>query len=455
MANKKYIKFPSHGINTGLTSIMYQVVDFIKNPYPENFFNYTYINTKYELKNIYRDDSRIDQVREISKPLPPKLIAIYEIPDGFKTEDTGNGLTPMYHYMSQYLDTSLRNYMPVYNDPYGISLHTSDIRIRINLGLSFELASKSDQLSFTSSLYNNFKFHNGYRFRNFRAFYQASNMMVDIMKKALYDSPEIQHDEEKFDQYLQNNSAIDGKYGGFRVMMNENKTKKFYYIERIYEQIYFQFTEEPEVSEGEQNGQIFSKYTVRIPGFFEIYIPITYIMVIPEIVNSKSFNDFLIAKNEPILGNTFQIIDIPEKDKLDSTRLHSRITPDSKYNTVYQETDINTTSTEESFNLFDWLNDTVDKSEDLEAFIYYMHDKPYSEVFDDEHIRFEMFEHKYLVDKDYMTIEDNYDLTIKNCFTSMTYTMRIVASHNKMKTIRRLYSQYKQQIDEQETIEGG
>ena len=451
MGTKKIIKYPILGLNSALTTIMYQVVDFVKQPFTNDFFKYIHVDTKNGFKDMYKSTEPGSKMKRLQKSEYPKLVALFDLPDGLKSNDTGIGKMPMNRFNSEYTDSSMNNYNNFYIDNYGISMYSSDIRIRVNVGLRFEVKTREDQLSLAAMLLDSHKFQGyGTRLINLVTRFQIPNQMMHFLSTVLINNSKEEADIKIFDDHLENYSMLatearyekeDIKVGGIKhVFFNGDKEKDYYQLERLYRKIYFQFTGEPELSDGDMTGKVFKQHTISATGFFELYVPISLIMQVPKMINTHKVSDILTMSNKPMRDTELQVREIQSTE---NNTVMSRYEPDSKYITIHDERNIQFELKTEKFNLLQYLNDTKEKSIELQVLLLSMKNKKYSELFLENELRFTMYEGQYILDEgDLLKIDDDYNVTVIENIVQFDYTILIKCDKTYMLKLIKDYEAY-------------
>ena len=428
MGTFNYMLYHSTGLNIGLSSLMYSIANFVKTKFSPGYFNHVEVNTRNEIINMYKDKQYRNKIRKIKCP---KMVAIFNVPNNFKTTDSGLGQLGMLNYPSQGIPQDLRNYIPIFQDKNNITISVNDIRIRIEVNFMFDFNSKDDQIQFMTELYTKHKFHYGYNLENIGVDFMLPLEMCIALKSMLFsnnssveDSSIIFNNESQleFENYLKTHSN-----GGIETKYIENADKKlipFYIMKRIYKKLYYQASEEPDGSENNKKSDVYSMHRVTFPAFFEVWIPLNYVMVVPKVflnytnlVFKNNTGKFLFDTNKYDTSDCkFQADKLTEKTFLGLTG-KQYYGPNNIE--LYKEKDIILTNNIEQFNIVEYITYAYDNMDEyknntnLNLLIQVLTNFNKDEL--KNKISVIMYSGKYTLDEGlFISIDNNWNVTIKN-----------------------------------------
>lgn len=433
MNEERYITFPVTSNNIALVNLLHTLIDkMIVRHFPPNFFKGgVNIDTKTGFRDLYKnnqsknlnnsinnEDGAINQ--NVSKINLPRIITTFDF-NSFETKETGIGAAAYSQYVNtNVLRKDLRGYYTFFNDyDNNIKLLTTDLRIKVNFNITFDLDTRNDQMSLLTYLYNIIKFNAPVWYNDIPVdFILPNNLMLGLFR-ILYGQLPMNENIELFSQYLEkySNKIINTKY------VSGDKNSIFFTMNRVYKNVYTQMNGEPEISEPESKDLVFSKFGVTCNGFTEFYIPISYIFTSPDIVRNVPISDFLFISENPTMDNTFRIRHIPSIPK--STFSKNKPYVPLSYIKILEE-DFFVDSPIVELDFIDAF------PEEMQKIIKSIPKNEYNSIF-----KILFYENLYPLDDDYVEYINNDDtyfyFKIKDCDVNSKYSILIFADEIELK----------------------
>lgn len=449
----KFINMNYHapGLNIAISKIMNAIAKFIELKFDPGYFGCIEVDTRNGMRHMYSDR----QYRAKIGDLPtPKMAVQYEIPPSLNTEDSGFGILPMRHYPAQGFPTGGSGYVPIYHDMNNMIVKRNDIRIRIKANFLFAFDTRGDQLNFLVNFYNLIKTYYGCMIKGINTDLLLPKDMILLMRNILLPDSFYKETKRKtiswendtqlvFEKYLSDYS--NNKFQAFfakNIMENgEYRYTPHYYYRRDYDSIYFGADGEPEAEDGERVGDIFGEWRVNFTSFYELWIPMNYVISIPKILADRANQIFYSKTNSYFLRTKEYTEDNSHVlEKLNIERINQEKRP--KYSRemviMYQEQDLMLETEIEIFSLPEFIkgslsiiNDPKEK-ENAEVLIEMMKNKKKSEV--ENYIGIEIYcADRFLDHGVYVFIDNEWGVTIKNKVTNIEHSLFIYGNEKYIK----------------------
>jgi len=298
---ERFIMFPATSVNAGLVNVLGVLTNMmIVRNFPPNFFKGgVHIDTKTGVRDMYKHERQNNEVSEkrenVSKINKPRLIVSYNFRN-FDTKETGLGSAAFSQYPgSQVLRKDLRGYWRFFQDEdKGISLYTSDLRVKVDFEIIIDVATRDDQISMMTYLLNMIKFNSGHRYENIPTKFTLPNSLSYGLYKILYATIPAKDNIDIFAEYLKthSNDSIVQEFA-------DGKADSSYFrMMRIYDNIFVRMNGEPEMADPESKDLIYDKFSITFGGFLELYLPNSYIYKSPDTVGSTIISNILFISDK-------------------------------------------------------------------------------------------------------------------------------------------------------------
>jgi hypothetical protein len=368
------IIYPGGGIHQGLVDCYHGIGHYIMDKFPQGYFRSVQFNTK---DGFYSQYYKLKRSRMkghtgvFEQKRTPRFIFVIDDKNNDLPEPGFSAAPNPYIWPLNFgIHPHLSDYLEFFKDPSGISLYTTNRRMRVDFEVIIEHESASDQESSLNYFENTIKVMYGDRLFGITGGFILPNDMMKFMRTTLYfntiqDIKKEKNGEIRDRLYNEIQKDFDNrlvKYSSNQILpkINPNNPNKRYYIyNRTYNQIYFQITAPPNKSDGEKRNEIYDKFTVTAAGFFEIYKPVSWVLKSPDIVDGVLFNDIVQVSREmnkkgqrsPIGFAPF----VPNFKTLPSRIL--TFVENQKYTCEYTEYEITFDNKKDNFDLIEWLAD--------------------------------------------------------------------------------------------------
>ena len=299
-SEERFIVFPASGVNNGLVNVLDTLANgMIAGRFPPGFFKGgVHIDTRTGIRDMFRTERQTtndNKKEDYAKIKKPRLLIGYNF-HNFDTKDTGLGPASFGQYPNTHvLRKNLNGYWKfMRDDARGIEMLTSDLRVKVDFDITLDMATRDDQLSAVTYLYNIIKFNRGVWYEHLKTVFTLPNSMMHGLYKCLYGPHPPKGTDELFGKYLVENSGG----GVVQEFMNGHRDKSFFRMKRNYDKLYVQMNGEPEMADPETKDMVYDKFSVTFSGFLELNLPIAYILHTPDMINNSIVNNSLFVSQE-------------------------------------------------------------------------------------------------------------------------------------------------------------
>jgi len=448
MIDRRIGVWPATGVAPGIIQLEQNFGNMILNKFPKGFINSWHFDDKANMKtsftntkvNIFQNSS----TSQYTQQKKPRLTVIFNNTNGSQTDAAGGDESPFTYPLVQGIHPELNGYIPIYKDPNGIEIRMSHKRNRITFNAILEVESLADQENCQNLIENMFKMQYGSFMEFVDTKYILPNDMINTIFKVLYAQeiaalPRVESEDEKDKLYeeigkdfydtLRKYSSCNGISQYTR---KNNPTDNYFLYNMIYRKLYYEITSRPEKTDGEKIGSIFGKYTITFDGFFEYVRPISYILIMPDVIAGNSVSEVLRSS-----GNIDYFRDhnpagfMKYYGKKDSLPLQIKQDLEgNEFEIIYTEVDLTLDSPSDFIDIPEWMVDSKykDKLTLYASFMKTLKDN-------DE---FKKYFHVHLYDNNDNTPVDKRDLNwdgevlhIGNTDSTLLYKMYILANKTK------------------------
>lgn len=437
--NERIGMWPASGVHTGVVDVMHAIGNSVLAKFPKNFFKSFQYDTKNGYYSQYTQTKRTPlkgQDGKVVQQLKPRFTCIYNHRNN-DTKETGLGdVDPFLYPMSQGFHPDMHHYFRIYEDDKGMTVYTSNKRVRVEVEIIAECETQYDQEVILSYFENTQKMQYGTELHGIRASFIMPNDMIRFMRAALYynnlQTASSEHDKDLrvklFDEIQNAFNAHLIKYsnkGIYPYKDPKNPNKYFYLMDRIYNSIYWQITSPPEKGDGDRKGEIYEKFTVTMSGFFEFSKPINYMVKLPDIMGGILIDDIMKISIEPsdLLEQkpTGFLPRVPKRSQIpDYVRPYIE---NGEFELLYKETEFVADAPKDSVDLLEWMEPHIN-SDHLKE-VYSMMKEMSSEDFN-KLIRTFVYENNVLIDPIYDAIVDDKIIYLSNTDDGKIYSLYVL-----------------------------
>lgn len=252
--------------------------------FPENYFKSNYLDTKRNMQDMYKND------RYLNDTNLPCVMTTYEVDDDPK--ETLEQIDWPHNYASHYLAGGQLStyYWKIYENPVNhIQIYMIPVRKKITLNYKYlfpDLYSRDDIYEW---MLTHFRYNGSPETYGVDSIILAplpSNMLDYIATIEGYDLDK-EDDMKTFRRELMSFSHNRFLYRKYDMEKNVGMMTLMY----SHPQMQIVHDTRPEKGEGEQTGQVKSKYEITERFTFEPYFPIGFIVRMPEVVDGKQVPD--------------------------------------------------------------------------------------------------------------------------------------------------------------------
>lgn len=365
--------WPAIGISSGIVELEQNFGNMILNRFPKGFINSWHFDDKQNIKtgyvntkvNILKNstDSKYTQQKK------PRLTVIFNNTNANQEDAAGGAESPFTYPLVQGVHPELNGYIPIYKDPNNISIYMSHKRIRTTFQVIVEVESLGDQENTLNMIENTFKMQYGSFLEFISASFILPNDLINTIYKVLYyqelmEIPNIESEKEREKEYdaigkdFYNTLNKYSSCNGISQYNRSNNPKDNYFLyKQIYRQMYYEVTTRPEKTDGEKIGSVFGKYTVTFDGFFEFEKPISYLLVMPDVVAGNSVTEVLKSSGNIDYFRDFNPTGFMKYYKRPES-LPKAVQFDmeaDEFQILYTESDISMESPSDAIDLPDWI----------------------------------------------------------------------------------------------------
>lgn len=366
--------WPATGLAPGIVQLQQNFGNMILNKFPKGFINSWHFDDKQNMKTGFvntkvniLNNSAASQYTQQKKP---RLTVVFNNTNANQEDAAGGIESPFTYPLVQGVHPEMNGYIPIYKDPNDIRIYMSHKRIRTTFQVIVEVESLGDQENVLNLVENLFKMQYGSFLEYFSTKFILPNDMINTIFKVLYaqELEQIKYLESE----KQKKELYDGigtefyntlhKYsscnGISRYNRENNPNDNYFLYEQIYRKLYYEITTKPEKTDGEKIGSIFGKYTVTFDGFLEYEKPISYILVMPDVVAGSSVTQVLQSSGNIDYFRDFNPSGFMKYYKRRAS-LPKAVMYDmegDEFQILYSETDISMESPNDVIDLPDWIN---------------------------------------------------------------------------------------------------
>ncbi len=439
MATFCYLTFPTTEIKTATDSIFYAVANYVIKKFPQRVIKHLFVDTQDNMRDFYKNAlstysggvSDSSNNSELLKTPRPHLFVGYQVDANFESVDTGLGETQPYMFPNAFwFQQSMQSQHPILHDTdRNIFIGSNNLRIRATAEFVITCKNREEQFTIYNYIINTLKiYYTMPIISGIEASYILPTYMMIYLKDILYgEDTKYETIADDMDTYIKKWS----KNGIYPVYRNNKKDDKFYEMKYIYNRIDFKMSGKPQMDEGNKSGDAADNFTIRFPAVVEFYIPTNYTVKTPELITN-------------CCGGITEIPDAIKLDTVNDSDLNEHIQTIIKVKednlskqpflkedgwTLVNTLEFAITSPNDSFNLLDILDD-IDKTS-----IKYLIQSGNSDLF-----KFFIYEDKNLLDYgEYYTVDDDFNVFIKNGDVQKQYTLELYFRGDKvMKIIEKL-----------------
>ncbi len=298
-SEERYIVFSATGTNVGIVNTLDALArNMIIKHFPPNFFTGgVHIDTKTGIRDMYRNERQLSMSNNnenVSKIKRPRISIAYNW-QNFDTKETGLGPAAFGQYPNTHVvRKDLRGYWRFLEDKdTGISLHTSDLRIKIDFDVIIDVNTRDDQVSMMNFLYNIIKFNRTHWYKVNNAKFTLPQSLMYGIYRCLYGNVPADQCALEFGEWTKSKS----NGGVVQEFMNGNQKKSFFRMIRDFANLSVTMNGEPTMGDPESKDLAYDKFSITFSGSVEPYIPISYIFHSPDKIKNTFVNNALFISN--------------------------------------------------------------------------------------------------------------------------------------------------------------